>query len=143
MKRAFLLSLIVSLTIGCFAQANNSPLVGAWKLVYGKWGAVEFTGKGNFIFNQTKVWLQDYISFLGEYGLGTPAISKQYGTSTYKIVGNGYEEIGICGSAKDFVGEKTKMLFEIKNDTLIQRWPADDNWKLKEGYNIEKYVRLK
>jgi hypothetical protein len=32
---------------------------------------------------------------------------------------------------------------EIDNDTLIQKWPVDENWNLGDKYNIEKYIRLK
>jgi hypothetical protein len=35
------------------------------------------------------------------------------------------------------------MLMELKNDTLIQKWPVDENWNLQENYKIEKYVRIK
>jgi hypothetical protein len=35
------------------------------------------------------------------------------------------------------------MLLEIKHDTLVQTWPADDNGNIDpKAYNIEKYVRF-
>jgi hypothetical protein len=41
------------------------------------------------------------------------------------------------------MNRKNRMIQEIKNDTLIQKWPVDENWKLAEKYSIEKYIRLK
>jgi len=35
------------------------------------------------------------------------------------------------------------MLMEINIDTIIQKWPVDENWKLADKYSVEKYVRLK
>jgi hypothetical protein len=35
------------------------------------------------------------------------------------------------------------MIQEVENDTLIQKWPADENWKLAGKYSIEKYIRLR
>jgi hypothetical protein len=36
------------------------------------------------------------------------------------------------------------MLIEIKNDTLIQTYPVDDNGKMEKDWAwIEKYVRIK
>jgi hypothetical protein len=40
-------------------------------------------------------------------------------------------------------GSTIKMFIEVRNDTLIQRWPANENWQLAEKFNIEKYVRIK
>jgi len=44
---------------------------------------------------------------------------------------------------KEYVGTKVRLLLEIRNDTLTQSYPADENWKLSEKYSIEKYVRVK
>jgi len=36
------------------------------------------------------------------------------------------------------------MILEIKNDTLIQKFPVDENWNLyEEAYMWEQHVRLK
>jgi hypothetical protein len=35
------------------------------------------------------------------------------------------------------------MIIEIKNDTLHQTWPVDDNGKIDSAnYRIENYIRL-
>jgi len=68
-----------------------------------------------------------------------------YGWGTYKLSdGTHYEESIIKhNSFPEIEGTTIKMLIEIKNDTLIQRWPVDENWNLQKKYMIEKYIRLK
>jgi hypothetical protein len=45
----------------------------------------------------------------------------------------------ICVYAgKSMINRKVRMILEVQNDTLIQKWPADENWKLAEKYSIEK-----
>jgi hypothetical protein len=40
------------------------------------------------------------------------------------------------------VGTSQKLLLEIKDDTLIQTWPCDDNWLIDtSNYSIQKLVR--
>jgi hypothetical protein len=65
-----------------------------------------------------------------------------YGGGTYTLKGDRYEE-NVLYAGKAIMNRKVKMIQEIKNDTLIQKWPADENWKLGEKYSIEKYIRLK
>ena len=36
------------------------------------------------------------------------------------------------------IGVFRRLLIEVRNDTLIQKWPADDNWKLAENYSISR-----
>jgi hypothetical protein len=67
-----------------------------------------------------------------------------YGVGTFKLQGNRYEETITYLSYKPWEGKTIKMTLEIKNDTLIQKYPVDENGQLeKEWSNIEKYVRIK
>ena len=68
-----------------------------------------------------------------------------YGWGTYKLTeGNKYEESIIYHHMDESsIGTNIKMLIEVRNDTLIQKWPVNDNWQLAVTYNEEKYVRLK
>jgi hypothetical protein len=65
-----------------------------------------------------------------------------YGGGTYTFQGDRYQE-NVLYAGKMIMNRKNKMIQEIKNDTLIQKWPVDENWKLAEKYSIEKYIRLK
>lgn len=62
---------------------------------------------------------------------------------TYTLEGNKYMENVIYHANKEYVGTKVRLLLEIRNDTLTQSYPADENWKLSVKYSIEKYVRVK
>jgi len=65
-----------------------------------------------------------------------------YGGGTFTLEGDRYEE-NLLYAGKSIFSRKIRMLMEVRNDTLIQKWPADENWKLAEKYSIEKYIRLK
>ena len=67
-----------------------------------------------------------------------------YGWGIFKLSeGNKYEEsITYHHLSESSIGTTIKMLIEVRNDTLIQRWPTDENWKLAEKYSTEKYIRL-
>jgi hypothetical protein len=65
-----------------------------------------------------------------------------YGGGTYKLDGTHCEESYLYFGEKSMVGTSQKLLLEIKNDTLIQTWPCDNNWQInKSNYNIQKLVR--
>ena len=53
-----------------------------------------------------------------------------------------YKEHFELHSVDGYHGTTTRMLLEIRNDTLIQKYPVDENWMLPEEYNLEKWIRL-
>ena len=142
MKKVVILILILPLIIGSCAKEESLPFEGAWKLVYSTNGEIsypgEITGAG------VKVWTKGGFTFAGEYQSDTVTIDN-YGWGTYKISeGTRYEEnIIFHHSAPRLTGQTLKMHLELRNDTLIQSWPADEDWNLEEDHRIEKYVRLK
>ena len=101
----------------------------------------------NFLANYTgsdmKIWAKNYFIFVGRYKRDT-TFTDNYGGGTYTLDGNRYQETILYHSIAEWVGNKPKMLLDVKGDSLIQTWPADDNWQInKSNYRIEKYVRLK
>ena len=67
------------------------------------------------------------------------SIMNNYGSGTYKLDGNRYEE-NLTYPNPDTV----KLLLEIKNDTITQTWPVDDNGQIiKSNYYIQKLTRKK
>ncbi len=54
----------------------------------------------------------------------------KFGAGTYTLNGNRCEQTTLYHNNKSKIGTKIKVLTEIRNDTLIQIYPADENWKL-------------
>lgn len=65
-----------------------------------------------------------------------------YGWGTYTLEGNKYIETIKLFPYKSNIGNNVRILLEIKNDTLIQRYPVNEKWNLQEKYRTEKYVRI-
>ena len=142
MKKVIFLSLAISLIIGSCAQEEKSPTEGTWQMVYHSNG--ETTYPGQITGSGIKMWTKDCFAFVGKFQIDTVMLDN-FGWGKYKFIeGNKYEEnIILHNTAPSSEGQTLKMLMEVRNDTLIQRWSVDENWNLQENYNIEKYVRVK
>jgi hypothetical protein len=142
MKRTVLFSLIIALLIVSCTQEKKSPIEGGWQLVFGNWGSdTSFPDQITGI--DVKMWANGNFVFAGKYQIDTIK-EEGFGWGRYRFVeGIHYEEDIIFHPTESYIGQTVRMLLEIRNDTLIQQWPADENWKLAEKHNIEKYVRLK
>jgi hypothetical protein len=143
MKKLTFLSLVIALIIGSCTQEKKSPIEGAWQLVYLKNRSMEETFPAQISGEQVKMFIKGHISWVGQFKLPTDtAILYDYGLGTYTLDGNKFiENVKIHGQ-KSAIGTK-KMIMEIRNDTLIQMYPTDDNFNLPEKYHIYKYIRLK
>jgi hypothetical protein len=148
MKKSVVLSLIIAgLILSCTQLKEvKSPIEGAWQVVSWQriagdtlnWKlGVDYTGA------EIKIWSGNYFNFVGCYTRqGDTTAIDNYGGGTYKLDGTHCEESYLYFVAKSMVGTTQKLLLEIKNDTLIQTWPCDDNWQIdKSNYNIQKLVR--
>jgi len=142
MKRAIFLSLIIALIIGGCSQEKKSPIEGAWQMVYASWSTRDVTFPAQVKGGQIKTWNDGYYTFVGHMELDT-LVMDNYGAGTYKLDGGGFQTKRIYARTKSNIGTSERFLWEIRNDTLIQRQPADENWKLPEKFTTEKYVRLK
>ena len=142
MKKVIFLSLAISLIIGSCAQEEKSPTEGTWRMVYHSNG--ETTYPGQITGSGIKMWTKDCFAFVGKFQIDT-VILDNFGWGKYKFIeGNKYEEnVILHNTAPSFEGQTIKMLMEVRNDTLIQRWSVDENWNLPEDHLIEKYVRVK
>jgi hypothetical protein len=143
MKRTIYLGLIISLIIGSCAQEKKSSIEGAWKLVYAKWTAFDQTFPAQVQGSSIKFWSKENYAFDGQFKIDSMVIMDNYGWGTYKLDGNKYTEQVILHADKPSIGKAVRLILEIKNDTLIQSYPADENWKLPEKYSTEKFIRLK
>ena len=142
MKKVIFLSLIIAMIIGSCTQEKKSPIEGAWKLVYAKNRSMEETFPAQISGEQIKMFIKGHLTWVGQFKLPTDtAILYDYGLGTYTIDGNKFiENVKIHGQ-KSAIGTK-KMIMEIRNDTLIQMYPTDENFNLPEKYHIFKYIRL-
>ncbi len=136
------------LIIGSCAQEEKppvteekSPLEGAWKLVYGYWHGQDLIFPDQVEVSQIKFWSKDHFAFAGLADLDTLVINN-LGGGTYMLDGDRYEEQINYNCSEALIGNTYRRLLEIRNDTLITKWPADENWMLPEQYSIEKYIRL-
>jgi hypothetical protein len=133
--------MVISLIIISCAQQQviNSPLEGVWQVVsfqqmHGDTVVFQF-GK-DFTGGEMKMWYSNYFNFVGQYKLGD-SIVNNYGGGTFKLEGNRYEE-NLTYPEKATV----KLLLEIKNDTITQTWPVDDNGLIiKSNYYMQKLAR--
>lgn len=146
MKNLLLLfAMTLMLIVSCAKQQEvKSPMEGAWQVVsWQRYSAdtlswelgVRFTG------GEIKIWSRDHFAFVGQYKQDTAFINN-FGAGTYKLEGTHYEESFLYCVEQSWVGTTGRILLEIKNDTLIQTWPCDNNWQIdKSNYNIQKLVR--
>ncbi|MEI6889410.1 MAG: hypothetical protein ACOYNU_13320 [Bacteroidales bacterium] len=146
MKIIILCCLIMAIGFSSYSQKKNPNIEGAWKQVYhqtitGKKIVVDFPGKSDV--DAVKIWSGNRFMFVVREKIDT-TVTDGYGTGTYTLEGNRYEENIKILSYKPWEGTSIKMLLEIKNDTLIQTYPVDEKGQMnKEWTIIEKYVRIK
>ena len=131
---------ITLITISCVQQQPiKSPIEGVWQVVsfqqmHGDTVIFQF-GK-DFTGGEMKMWYSNYFNFVGQYKLGD-SIVNNYGGGTFKLEGNRYEE-----NLTYPIPATVKLILEIKNDTITQTWPVDDNGQItKSNYYTQKLAR--
>jgi len=135
MKNLIFCLVIICALIAC-SKEKKPAIEGVWQGVI----TSEPQGwKGSHI----KMWTDTYCAYLGEYKKDT-MIYTFYGGGPYTLDGTHAVETILYNTDKKAIGAKSNMLYIIKGDTLIQMYPADNNWKVDSATcNIDKYVRIK
>jgi hypothetical protein len=147
MKKTIFLCIVAVMIIGSCAREKHSPLEGIWKLTYGNWynwrqgDTLNYQFPGNMDIYHIKIFSNEKITYVGHYSLDSITYDN-FGGGIFTLEGKKYEE-NLLYAGKAIFSRKTRILMEIDNDTLIQKWPVDENWNLGDKYNIEKYIRLK
>ena len=119
---------------------------GAWKLV----NEYEVTGDDSAILfpgiskgSEIKMWSGDRWALVGVF-MQDSTMTDNFGGGRFTLEGTNYQEIVEYHSAPEYLGQTVKLFLEIKNDTLTQIWPVDDQGEIiKSHYYIEKWVRMK
>jgi len=142
--KLILLFAVILLIFSC--NSSKSPVVGAWKLV-----SMKFIDSGKLVTtfpcdtlkgSDVKVWTNNYFESIGNFIIPKDTINNYVG-GKYTLIGNHYTEYIEYFAVKSVIGTSTKILLEVKNDTLVQSYPTDENFKLGKSYTIEKYIRVK
>ena len=140
--------MILLIILGCSQKESNpsNPVEGAWQVV--SWqniagDSLVWELGVDYIGTEMKIWSKSHFAFAGRYKMDTIFIDN-CGGGSYKLDGTHCEESYLYFlNPQAVVGTSQKLLLEIKNDTLIQTWPVDENWQVdKSNYNIQKLIRL-
>ena len=145
MKTKIIFLLMIPIIIISCAKEKKSPIEGDWQYISGKYFSGDSLANsfpGTFTGSSIKIWSKDHFLVVGNFNHDTTNFDI-FGGGTYTLSGDQYEEDLLYHSYKKNVGKSIKMLLEIRNDTLTQTWPLDEDGQIdKSNYNIEKFIRL-
>ena len=143
--RKLLSSLILPLLFVSCGRESLSPMEGAWKLAYeyevkGDQSTLLFPGTAQG--SEIKVWSGERWALVGVF-IEDSVMTDVFAGGKFTIDGTDYREIVEYHSAPEYLGTTVKLYLEIKNDTLTQFWPVDDNGVPdKDHHYMEKWVRF-
>lgn len=145
-EKNILICLIIPILIGSCTQAKVSPIEGAWKLAY----EYEISGDNTTLLfpgtskgSEIKMRSEDWWALVGVF-IQDSTLTDNFGGGKFTLEGINYQEVVQYHSAKEYLGQTVKLFLEIKNDTLTQIWPVDDEGEIiKSHYYMEKWVRMK
>ena len=143
-KNLLLFLILPAFLLSCSAD-NESPMEGAWKLAYeievkGQQSTVLFPGVSQG--SEIKLWSGDRWALVGVF-IEDSLITDVFAGGKFTLDANDYREIVEYHSATEYLGTTVKLYLEIKNDTLTQFWPVDENGVPdKDHHYMEKWVRF-
>ena len=114
--------MILIINIGC-NQEKKSPNEGAWQLVYAQWQSLDGTFPATITGSDIKIWSTNYFSSTGKLKADT-ILYNIYVCGKYTLEGTHYMEDVMYHTIEGNVGKKIRMILEVKNDSLIQKYPA-------------------
>ena len=145
MKKNLAPGLLIILLAGSCTQEPVSPMEGAWKLAY----EYEVTdGRSTLIFpgnsqgSEIKMWSGDRWALVGVF-IEDSMITDNFAGGKFTLDGTDYQEIVEYHSATEYLGQTVKLYLEIRNDTLTQFWPVDEQGAPDPNHHyMEKWVRF-
>lgn len=145
MKLKQLFYLFIPLFLGSCTSDLSSPMEGAWKLAYeyevkGDQSTMIFPGSSQG--SEIKMWSGERWALVGVF-IEDSVMTDNFGGGKFTLEGTNYQEIVEYHSAKQYLGQTVKLYLEVKNDTLIQIWPVDDEGvPVPSHHYMEKWVRF-
>ncbi|MCU4166083.1 hypothetical protein [Carboxylicivirga caseinilyticus] len=139
--KLFFLMVFSIIIIGC-EQKTKDPIEGVWEMIFMEYPNMEISYPGGATGEATKSWTTGGFTIGGEWQIDTIHYN-YHGWGTYTLEDTHYTETIINHPDDALVGETINMIIIVRNDTLIQKWPVDDNWIPVDNHNTEKYIRLK
>jgi hypothetical protein len=134
----FVLTMLIFLP-GC-VQEEILPIEGAWQWISADYSLDNVTAPVQDDGDITKFWTGGHFAFIGQLK-SESTVDDRYGWGTFELDGNRYTEHVKFHYDEVYQDASVRMILEIRNDTLIQKWPVDENWILPEIFNSEKYIR--
>jgi hypothetical protein len=129
---------------GC---SNNgpSPIEGTWRLAY----EYEVSdGSSTCIFpgaakgSELKMWTGNRWSLVGVF-VEDSVLTDNFAGGTFTLEGTDYREMVEFHSAPEYLGQTVHLFLEIRNDTLVQIWPVDEEGNpVPDLHYMEKWVRM-
>ncbi len=144
MKKISLLStLLIFLLVGsCTVEEERPPLEGAWNLIHSEWPSHSMTFPDQITGSSIKFFCKEHFAFAGR--LMVDDVPMNYlGGGRYTLEGDRYSEMFDYHRSEEVIGTTTRILMDIRGDTLIQRWPVNENWELDDLHHKQIYVRMK
>ena len=145
MKKNLLLCLFIPIIMFSCTQEKVSPMDGAWKLAFeyevkGDQSTVIFPGVSQG--SEIKMWTGNRWALVGVF-IEDSIMTDNFGGGKFTLEGTNYQEIVEYHSAKQYLGQTVKLYLEIKNDTLTQIWPVDEQGvPIASLHYMEKWVRF-
>jgi hypothetical protein len=145
MKKNLALGLLITLMAGGCKQETVSPMEGAWKLAF----EYEVTGgrstlifPGNSLGSEIKMWSGDRWALVGVF-IEDSVITDNFAGGKFTLDGTSYLEIVEYHSATEYLGQTVKLYLEVRNDTLTQFWPVDEQGAPDPRHHyMEKWIRF-
>lgn len=139
-KLIFFAGTLLLILVTCKYTGKKNTLAGSYLTVSYKYYSHD-TLKWSFPEMETgsemKIWSDKNFVFSGSYGKDTAAMDS-YGGGSYTLDGEHYIENIKYHVNKSIIGTSIKMSMKTNGDTLIQIWPVDDNWKVKQEEHFEQ-----
>ena len=142
-KPALIIVTALLLFVGCTTHQKKDHIEGVWKMVSAHWynETLDLKYPQDMEGGQIKSWQDGYVILAGTVKIGGIE-GPSYMAASYTLDGNKYQEVIIYHDYTAPEGMTINLILEIHNDTLIQKFPADENWNLGEKYMYEKYIRV-
>jgi hypothetical protein len=138
-------TLFILFVLPACTRTTTTPIEGIWRLAYeyevsGETSTCIFPGTSRG--SELKMWAGNRWSLVGVF-IEDSVMTDNFAGGTFTLKGTDYREMVEFHSATEYLGQTVQLFLEIRNDTLIQFWPVDENGVPDpEHHYMEKWVRM-